>query len=267
MSAILFLFLAGCASRMKQLHHAEGFDPLAENGARYAIGGFVMRAGEELDSEAKVDPAVRRGEVLAQTDAWAPTLYGAMLAGRPGLEVWSWPAVRDNIPADAITELQQAHAEGSLLPPDRFKLLAGDLPGITYLVLARLDRNEVEIGSNMPGGTGSPIADESRDPHGEGDSLVHTVKTRRKVTVTLDVYDLRSGRSVWSAQVERQKTELYSPGPRDKREDLVVTPSTAEGGEPTIRVKGASLAMPELEAVLGDACNELVGKLFETAGK
>ena len=259
---LLLLLVVGCSGRLTHLHQAEGYDPLARDGARYAIGGFVLRVGEELDGQADVPAAVRNGEVQAQTDTWAPVLYGAMLTGRADLEIWAWPAVRDNIPADAITALQRAYAEGRLLPPARFTQLATDLPDITYLVLARLDRNEVEIGSNVPGSTGSQVTDDSRDPHGVNDALIRTVKTRRRVTVTLDVYDLRTGLSVWSGQAEREKTELYSPGPKDKSEDLVVTPATEEGGTPEITVKGASLAMPELADVLSDACTALVGMLF-----
>ncbi len=266
--AVLFPFvllgiLGGCASVTND-HHAVQYDPLARDGARYAVGGFVLGVEAELERQSELGAAYRNADVRVQTDAWAPTLYGALLTGRADLEVWSWPAVRDNIPADVITALQTAYAAGDELPAAQFRLLAADLPDITYLVLARLDRNDVEIGSNQPGVTGNQIVDDSRDPHSRNDSLVRTVKTRRTVVVSLDVFDLRTGQSVWSGHTERKKTELFDPGERDGGDELVVTPSPIPGEPPEIRVKGASLPMPELEGLLADACAGLVGMLFET---
>ncbi len=263
--AVLFLLtLGGCGGGATNDYQAAAYDPLARDGARYAVGGFVLGPQAELERQSELGAAYRNSDVGVQTDAWAPSLYGALLSGRTGLEVWSWPAVRDNVPADEITALQLAYAAGETLPPAQFSRLAADLPGITYLVLARLDRNEVEIGSNAPGSLGSQVVDDSRDPHGVTDSMARTIKTRRTVVVSLDVYDLRTGRSVWSGHTDRKKTELYSPEDRDEGAELVVTPSEEEGGAPEIRVKGASLAMPELEELLADACVGLVGSLFGT---
>ena len=177
--------------------------------------------------------------------------------------MWAWSALRDNIPADAISAVQKAYARGGVLPPQIFVPVAQDLPEVTYLVLARIDRNDIRIGANTPAALGNQVANESRDPHAETDLMTRSINTRRTVGVTMDVIDLRSGRSVWSGSVERQKVELYSANDLDEGAELVVTPASEEGASPEIAVKGASLPMPKLADVLGDACGALVAELFK----
>ena len=259
---VLFLFLLnGCAGKVANVHHAEGYDPLAADGTKYAIAAFVLGSHAELDRQAEIGTPTQNADPVYQTETWSPLLYGPFLTGRAGIDVWAWSALRDNIPADAITSVQVAYARGSVLPPDRFTQLAGDLPDITYLVLARIDRNDIEIGSNTPASLGNQVANESRDPHAEVDMRTRTIKTRRTVVVAMDVYDLRSGLSVWSGSVEREMTELFSANDEEVA-SLVVTPATEEGAQPDIQVKGASLDMPVLDDVLALACAALVENLF-----
>lgn len=261
--AVLFLFLAGGCGKVANVHHAAGYDPLARDGTRYAVGGFVLDNRLALDGQAAIGTAAENADPRHQTDTWAPLLYGPLLAAHEGRDVWAWSALRDNIPADAITAVQSAYAAGGVLPPEMFAAVARDLPDVTYLVLARIDRNDIEIGANTPGALGNQLANESRDPHAETDMLTRSITTRRTVGVTLDVYDLPAGHSVWRGSVTREKAELYSASDQDTGEDLVVTPATQEGAAPQIEIKGASLATPELSDVLAEACAALVAELFQ----
>ena len=263
MAAVLFLLLtAGCAGKVANTYKAEGYDPLAADGARYAVGGFVLGARAQLDRQAEYGTAAENADRGRQTDAWAPLLYGPLSAGRSDLIVWPWPAVRDNLPADGITALQEAYARGSVLPAGLVTALAADLPEVTYLVLARIDRNEIEIGENMPTATGVQPNSDGREPYDATSQMTRTIKTRRTVAVTLDVFELSSGRSVWTGTAERNQTDLYSSNEKSGGDDLVVTPATEAGAPPEIRVKGASLDMPDLDGVLAEACAALVGNLF-----
>ncbi len=262
LTLILFLFLLGGCGKVANIHHDADYDPMARDGAKYAVGGFVLGAQAELDRQAEIGTPDQNADPRYQTETWAPVLYGPMLTRRDDLEVWAWTALRENIPVDTITAVQTAYARGSVMPPAMFTQVAGDLPDITYLVLARIDRNDIEIGSNTPANLGNQAAIESRDPHTVVDQMTRTIKTRRTVAVSLDVYDLRSGRSVWSSSVERNLTELYSADNEDTGEELVVTPAVEEGDLPEIMVKGASLAMPALDDVLAVACAALVKDLF-----
>jgi len=260
---VLFLFLLSGCGKVANVHHAAGYDPLARDGTKYAVGGFVLDARLALDRQAEIGTSAENADPRYQTDTWAPLLSGPLLAAREGLDVWAWSALRDNIPADAITAVQAAYAVGSVLPPAMFTAVARDLPDVTYLVLARVDRNDIEIGANTPTALGNQLANESRDPHAEIDLMTRSIKTRRTVVVSMDVVDLRTGHSVWRGSVTREKAELYSASDPDTGADLVVTPATEEGAAPEIEVKGASLAMPELSDVLGDACRALVAELFK----
>lgn len=262
---VLLLWALGGCARVANVHHASDYDPLANDGARYAVGGFVLGTDVTLDSQAEIGSGVVNTDPRLQTDAWAAHLYGPLLTARGGQDVWAWSALRDNIPADTITAVQAAYAAGKALPPQLVRPLAADLPEITYLVLARIDRNDIEIGANTPAVLGNQLANQSRDPHAKTDLMTRTVKTRRTVTVTMDVWDLRRGRSVWSSTVTRNKTELYGAGDEDAEQSLVVTPPAADGTPPEIRIKGASLTMPELDALLDEACRDLVGNLFAIA--
>ena len=261
---VLFLYCLGGCGKVANVHHAAGYDALAGDGAKYAVGGFVLDTRLELDRQAEIGTAAENGDPHYQTDTWAPLLYGPLLAGREGLGVWAWSALRDNIPADAITAVQTAYARGGVLPPEMFAPVAKDLPEVTYLVLARINRNDIRIGANTPPSVlGNQVANESRDPHAETDLMTRSVKTLRTIGLTMDVYDLRNGRSVWSGTVERQKAELYSADDQDGEAELVVTPASEEGASPDIAVKGASLPMPELNDVLAEACGALVAELFK----
>ena len=260
---VLFLFCLGGCGKVANVHHAAGYDALARDGAKYAVGGFVLDTRLELDRQAEIGTAAENSDPRYQTDTWAPLLAGPLLAGREGLDVWAWSALRDNIPADAIAAVQTAYARGSVLPPEMFMPVARDLPEVTYLVLARIESNDIEIGANTPTALGNQLANESRDPHAETDMMARSIKTRRTVGVSMDVYDLRTGRSVWRGSVTREKTELYSASDQDIGAELVVTPATEEGAAPEIEVKGASLAMPELSDVLDEACAALVAELFK----
>ncbi len=264
MMAVLFVFLfGGCSGKVASRQHATDYEPLGQSEAKYAVGGFVL--GEKAERENDDEGAVlsEYGDHREQTEAWAPLLYGPLLVGRSGLNVWSWSALRDNIPADAIAEVHQAYAVGGVMPQVYLKALAGDLPDITYLVLARLDRNEISIWelapANLDNGLGADAGDAPVLPR----SLLQSVKTRRKITVTMDVYDLRTGLSVWTGSVDRTKTELVGPDSVNMKEDVVVTPATEEGAPPEIRMKGPSVEMPGLNDLLAEASAALVNDLFK----
>lgn len=266
-AVILCLFLlGGCGGKVEQVHRAAGYDPLAADGVKYAVGGFVLGAGVEVVPEPGVvllpgfadDPA-------AQSDAWAPALYGPLLAMRGGRDVWAWSALRDNIPADGITAIQTAIARGEVPTAGSLAQVAGDLPDITYLVVARLDRNEVMVSDTTPTGLRTDRRDPGGDVGAPPNTLLGTVRIRRTVGVTLEVFDLGGGQSVWRGSVERQRTELLSSKSITEREDLVVVPPKGEGGLPEIRVKGTALEAPALEGLLAEACEALVGNLFAVA--
>ncbi|MFT7700139.1 MAG: hypothetical protein ACI8S7_001979 [Candidatus Krumholzibacteriia bacterium] len=261
MVVLFLLAISGCSGKVSRLHYAEDFDPLANDDAKYAIGGFVLSTLAELDRQAEIGTDEQIASLRFQTDTWAPAIYGPFLAGRRGIDVWSWSALRENIPADTITQVQLDFSRGEVVQPSLLKLVAADLPDITYLVLARIDENEVSISRSLPD-VNNRIGLDNNDARPPADSLGNTAKSRRTVKMTLEVYDLRSGRSVWRGDVKREITELLAGDAMIENQDLVVTPSEEEDGLPEIEVNSASVKFPLLDNVLADACAALVSDLF-----
>ena len=265
-AAVLFAFLAlvtliaattgGCAGKVRPQQLAADYDPLADDGARYAIVGFVAAP------EAGLADRELAGDFTAQSDAWSPLLYGSLLAGRADLVTWAWPPVRDNVPEGGLAGLQAALANGEPVTTDMLTLLAGDLPEITYAVAARLDRDEIETSDLDQSGTMRDDVHEDRDVALMPNSLQRTKKIRRTATVTLVVYDLKSAQPVWRGTVSRDKSELLSPKSITAQQDVVVKPATEEGGLPEVEMRGTALEAPALEPLLADACRALVANLF-----
>ena len=265
MAVVLFVFLcSGCGGKVSSVQYAADFDPLAADEAKYAVGGFVLGEKAEQKNDDDGETLSEHGDHRAQTDAWSALLYGPFLVARAGQNVWSWSALADNIPADAIAGVHQAYAVGGVMPQELLTALKGDLPDITYLVLARVDRNEISISEMAPASHSDGLDSDGGNVPATPSSLRHPVKTRRTVAVTMDVYDLHTGLSAWTGSVERVKTELVGPDTVQKREDLVVTPAAEEGAPPEIRLKGPSLEMPDLEDLLAEASAALVNDLFKT---
>jgi len=216
----------------------------------------------ELDRQSEIGHDEQNFDLRYQTDTWSPIIYGPLLAGRRGADVWSWSALRENIPVDSITEVQLYFSRGEVVQPSLLKQLAADLPEISYLVLTRIDKNEIGIG-RMLADIHSRAGIENNDFRPPEDSLMNSAKVRRKVKVTLEVYDLRSGESVWRGDVEREITELLGADAMIEDQGLVVTPATEEDGLPDIRVNSAAVKFPELEELLAEACGALVIDLFK----
>jgi len=260
--AVLFLSsMIGCGGTVSRLHYAEDYDPVAQDGAKYAVGGFVLSTAAELDRQAEIGSDEQNASLRYQTDTWSPIIYGPLLAGRGGLDVWSWSALRENIPFDTITEVQKVFSRGEAVPPSLLQQVAADLPEITYLVLARIDENEISIGRMLPD-IHNRSGFENNDFRPNADSLMNSAKSRRTVVVTLEVYHIRDGRSVWRGDVEREQTILLGGDAMLASEGLVVTPATEEDGLPEIQVNSAAVKFPPLADVLADACAALVTDLF-----
>ena len=78
------------------------------------------------------------------------------------------------------------------------------------------------------------------------------------MTVTLDLYDLDAGRSVWTTTATRRRDMLYNYA--DAEEGL--RPPLVGEGQPVITATGKPLPTAEFTEVLGDACAALAQRLF-----
>ncbi|MBE0566921.1 MAG: hypothetical protein IH621_13255, partial [Krumholzibacteria bacterium] len=149
-----------------------------------------------------------------------------------------------------------AFARGGVLRPAQLAPLAGALGEVRFLALARVEKDEITLHEGVEAAVEKQRARDGRDVH--AGSLDPALKTRRKLTVTLDVYDLAAGRSVWTATAERHRDELYNFTAQDGQARPPVVPE----GEPVITADGRPLPTADFTRVLGDACQALAQRLL-----
>ncbi len=254
---LLVLVAAGCAGRVQTLHEGEGYSRAALRAGRIAVGGVVMAARLQDDPDFVMPDGVPRGDVLAQGDAWSSALYGGLLAASPQTVVWPFPVVSSALEDSSLVDALQAVARGAVLHASQLQRLAAPLESLDYLAVARIDGDEQSLHEGTAGAVDNQRARDGRDLHGSPrDSAL---KTRRAVTVTLDVYDLAAGRSVWTATVTRHRDELYNFADEAGSGRPPVVPA----GQPVITADGRPLPTADFTPVLQDACNALARSLLE----
>ena len=249
----LVVLVAACTTKVTNVQTGRDFDPSVLDGGVVALGGFV--ASTRLLDDYPVGPdAPPIGDLLAQTEAWAPVLYGAFLAEAPQMNIWPWPtvaaAVTDSTLADGLT----VFARGGLLRPDQLDPVARELPGARYLALVRLDGNEVSLHESAGSVTRNQRDHDGRQLHANEGAA--NITTRRRLTVTLEIYDLQTGLSLWGGTIRHDAKELYNP--EDARTDA---PDSLRTGDPYIRVTGTSQQGPPFMGVLEAACAAAVKRM------
>ena len=147
-------------------------------------------------------------------------------------------------------------------PPKVITLASGEqmvVRQIRYLAYARVENDELSVEHLGPGAVENPQVRDNRDPHAAERNAI--VKTRRQVTVTMEIYDLERGGIVWSATVRRQRDELYdfNAASADRKPDVVPQ------GEPVITATGRAVPSPEFTQVFADACGALADRLLPAA--
>jgi hypothetical protein len=246
---LLALALAGCATRVKMAD--KDLDPRFT--ADFATTMGVALAG------VTVAPPV--GAILAPADAAdaEEALYRAFLGGRPDLQTWSVPTVTDLAGQETIAALQDQYGRFGRLRADHLQPLATALEGNRYLAVARLLADEISSSSLKTDPQDPEARIEGRAEH--ENVWETTVTTERAVTVSLEIFDLARGLSVWRAEARsrgrmRYEYEAPSTGAADLQERLA---SAAEVRY--LEREGGALKVPDLVQLMETALGELVGRL------
>lgn len=246
--------VAGCAGKVETIHTDADFDPANLEEGIVALGGFVSASRLAADPAQEVPAGIAPDDHIAQSDTWLPLLYGQFLALAPPVQVWPWPQIAGRVDSLALAVAHATIARGGVLRREQLEELAAGLPEVRFLAFARLDRNEVSLHNSTEQAARASWERDQVD--GETQVRDRSVTTRRQVTVTLDLYDLQEGRSVWTATASRDAKELYN------FEDATETAATGELAEnPAVRVKGTPRQGPPLEGVLEQVCGKLVERL------
>lgn len=253
--AAVLLLAAGCAGKVETIHTDAAFSPADLQEEIVVLGGFVASSRLASDPAQEMPSGLAAADYFAQSEAWSPLLYGQFLAGAPTVQVWPWDQLVGRVDSLTVAAAHATVARGGMLQQAQLAQLAAGLPEARYLAVARLDRNEVSLHNSTEQAARTSWERDGVD--GEREALDRSVTTRRRIAVTLDLYDLREGRSVWTATANREAKELYNYAEPEQEE------ATGElADNPAVRVKGTPKQGPPLESLLDAACRKLVEQLF-----
>lgn len=252
----LLLTVAACAGKVETTHESPDFARADLAAGRLAVGGVVLSSRLLADPTQDVPDGVPPGDLLAQADAWSPLLYGQLLAAGSDVPTWPWSALRDVCPDSVLGDALATIARGGVLKPAQLAPVARSLSAVRYLALARIEANETSLHQGSVAAAENQRVKDGRDPHAS--TLDQNLVTRREVTVTLDVYDLAEGRSIWTTTATRRRDMLYNAA---EAGDGLRPPLVGEG-QPVINASGKPLPAVEFTQVLGDACAALAQRLL-----
>jgi|GEM_PF-6076435 len=266
---LLVLALAGCSStggKVETAYTEPDFSPADLREGSLAIGGVVLGDKVDIDAHAGI-PAMFSND--DQSLEWSPALAVGVMTKAPEVRLLSYAAVRDQVPAGFLANIQGTYARRGLIKPEALSRVAENLPGTHWLLLARVDASILEgesvyEGSSTQGGRATRVDDNGElqtrpNETGEVEREVGMFGTvGRTVTMTLDIYDLRNQRSVWTGNVTR-----HHKAPGGPRTDAAERKLQLDEAGATPVVAGSSLAAPALGPVVSDCCQDLAGIMVE----
>lgn len=245
---------AGCATRVKVQQADPALARLLAEQPLVALGGVAV--------------APTLGATFAPQDAQdaEDALLRAFLAGRPELVAWPAGVVADRVGHDVLQALADEYGRVGRLRPDQMVGLQGSLAGGRLLALARLTNDQLR--SRTVGQDGfDPARTSSADDHRSPWAM--SVTTERTATVTLELFDLATGRSVWCGEATARDQERYQyEDPLQRDPDRYLQESLAATGEPAhLDRRGTYLKLPDLVALIEQALLGLVQRLPDTSGR
>ncbi len=186
---------AGCSTRVRDKQGAPGFgDQLA---ATPAVAVTTVT----------VDPAVDGVfNEIDQADA-DDAFFGAFLAADRGLDVWHPETVRELVGAELLAEIAETYTSLSRVRPADILALAPTLEGCRFLALGRLTEDRVRTLDQSAVNNDPAVRAEGQADH--GGTWTSIISVERRVRVTLEIFDLTSGESVWRSEATSSDKQLY----------------------------------------------------------
>ena len=244
------LLTAGCSTRVHDVATDPAFTAaIAENPA-LALGGVVT--GPTLEMRLAADDA---------EDADA-ALYRAFLTKRPDLTVITTAAVDGRLDRDHLAGLREEYARLGRLRRDQLATVAEVLPEVRFLVLARLTSDRTRTITPEDRGIDPDRAGAEGVPE-DTEDWSSLVLTEREIGVTLQFFDVRTGRIAWEAEATTRERQHYA------YEDVLAEDAVSYVRDrladredvPTVPRDGVFLRVPDLVEMLETALVELVDRL------
>lgn len=239
------------------------FRLLLEN--RLALGGIVANGRVRIEPE---DPVAFDREIpnpYAEADRWARYLETSFLVQAPELDRWAWPAVADQVDPVLMTSLFRDYRRGGALRREQLRQLGAELPGTRFLLLARIDENNLSLesgGALAPFPSSSSGLGKAADPDVPRPLDRGGYSQRRTIRLSMELYDLETGRSIWTAAVRRDRDELLDGDAAGQPPSVRVRKDPATESGVLIDGRGGLGGGPTLEDLLPEACDALVAELL-----
>lgn len=242
--------LCGCATKVKLADTDPGFAAALSADPNLALGGVVV--SEQVLGELAPDDAVMADEVV----------FRAFLQHRPDLTVWPREAVDGRLEPDQLEAVRgQATAAGPL-PVEAVRAMGEVLQGSRYFVMTRITADQVRTVTEGPTQDRDGFRPGAEGVPEDGGAWSNPVITERRLELSVDIYDLRDGRSVWQAEASSRARQHY------EYEDALRDDATyvkdrlaAEDDEPTLSRTGVYLKTPDLMDLLEQALTKVVQQL------
>lgn len=209
---LLLLGAAGCSAvrqpGVQKVYTENRFTPrqLAKGGA--AVGGFVVAGSAQLYPTPDLPDLDGHFDHHSQSFQWGLLMDAAWQKLMPEAPLESFTLFRNRTDPQALNSLLDLFADLASPDPELLRGLQVRGEMVRYLLLARVERDVLEYDTSGatalagPGGGPGRASDLGRDPVPPSRPL--GPKVRRAVTVTLEMFDLKEGKSVWEGRVERE---------------------------------------------------------------
>jgi hypothetical protein len=193
-----------CKTRIIGLKHDPSFAYERIVRSRMAVAGVVSASGSYW--------------IQKNNQKYSQMLSEQFLQERPKYRIQGSSIVRTSLGDEAYKELVTEYGRTQIVAPDAMNTLTAKQPQLKYLVLARVNYNQVSRNKTLEDIYEKNEENESDSSTSEtqdkGEVVGHTVhkEAERKMSVTLNIYDLAAGKSVWGGTVvkSRDNTNSYS---------------------------------------------------------
>lgn len=247
-SLFLATLLTGCSwypltKHQRKGSSAEKIDQTSEvswESAGIAVGGVVLGPEAPLDHLCGIPVPYHEFDYGEQSDMWAYYLYSALDKHSEKTTIYTWPTVRDQVPDSTTGKLHEVFAHMGVLRPERLQPFLESFPLADFLVIARVDYIFLEHRTRQASGLHSSIG--------------------RTIEVTLECYDLHTGKSVWRS-TKKKHSNGKKLGPIDDSENRAMV-HKMDDGDVDVGVPGTSVSAPTLDEMIPKCINSLVASML-----